>query len=442
MKQIVFVAIAALFMIACKPKGDYKAYTNDPLLYSRTVKKLNNVVLENNFPPMIAARNYVYASIAAFECVAAGDKNYRSMSGQIKHMPPMPKPDTTNAQIDFSLAALLAFTKVGNAVTFPEGSMMDYYNELKSGADSAGMPSDILENTIAFSDTIVATILKWSKGDNYAATRGAEKFTVREENGRWLPTPPMYATAVEPHWGKIRPMVLDSSSQFEIPRPPSFDVADTNCSYYKCMMEVKNIGDSLTEEQKHIADFWDDNPFKMNVSGHVMFATKKFSPPGHWLNIVGIAAKTAKADFNSTVGAYAITSIAFFDAFIRGWEEKYKSNFVRPETAINKYVSQDWRPYIQTPPFPSYVSGHATNSAAAAETMTYWFGDKLSFTDTSLLEFGIANREIKSFRAAAEEAAMSRLYGGIHYRFDNDEGLKAGRQLGELIVQRIKLRAN
>jgi PAP2 superfamily len=442
MKQIVFAAIVTAFMIACKPNGNYKAFTNDPLLYSRTVKKLNNVVLENNFPPMIAARNYVYANIAAYECVAAGDKNYRSLSGQIKHMPPMPKPDTTEAPIDFSLAALLAFTKVGNAVTFPEGSMMEYYNELKSNADSAGMPSDMLENTIAFSDTIVATIMKWSKGDNYAATRGAEKFTVREENGRWLPTPPMYATAVEPHWGKIRPMVLDSSSQFEIPRPPVFDVTNKNSTYYKAMMEVKNVGDSLTDEQKHIADFWDDNPFKMNVSGHVMFATKKFSPPGHWLNIVGIAAKAARADFNSTVGAYAITSIAFFDAFIRGWEEKYKSNFVRPETAINKYVYQEWRPYIQTPPFPSYVSGHATNSAAAAETMTHWFGDKLSFTDTSLLEFGIANREIKSFRAAAEEAAMSRLYGGIHYRFDNDEGLKAGRQVGELIVQRIKLRTN
>ncbi len=442
MKQIVFTAFVAVMMMACKPTGDYKAYTNNPFLFSKTVKKLNNVVLENNFPPMIAARNYVYASIAAYECVAAGDTNYLSMSGQIKHMPAMPKPDTTKAPIDFSLAALLAFTKVGNAVTFPEGSMMDYYNELKDNADSAGMPSAMLANTIAFSDSMVAAILKWSKGDNYAATRGAEKFTVREDPGRWLPTPPMYATAIEPHWGKIRPMVLDSSSQFDIPRPPVFDVTNKNSTYYKALMEVKNVGDSLTEEQKHIADFWDDNPFKMNVSGHVMFATKKFSPPGHWLNIVGIAAKAANADFNSTVGAYAITSIAFFDAFIRGWEEKYKSNYVRPETAINKHVNQDWRPYIQTPPFPSYVSGHATNSAAAAETMTSWFGDQLSFTDTSLLEFGIANREIKSFRAAAAEAAMSRLYGGIHYRFDNDEGLKAGKQVGELIVQRIKLRAN
>lgn len=442
MKQILIAVTIVSLAVACKNSGDYRNYTNDPFLYSKTVKKLNNVVLENNFPPMIAARNYVYASIAGYECIVAGDATYQTLSGQIKHMPAMPKPDTSTGKIDFQLAALLAFTKVGNAVTFPEGSMMEYYDDLKHRADSAGIPSDVLEHTVAFADTIAASILKWSKGDNYAATRGAEKFNVTDEEGRWLPTPPMYATAIEPHWGEIRPMVLDSASQFDIPRPPKFDIKNKNSEYYKRLMEVKQIGDSLTEEQKHIADFWDDNPFKMNVSGHVMFATKKFSPPGHWLNIVGIAAKEAKADFNSTVAAYALTSIAFFDAFIRGWEEKYKSNYIRPETAINKYVSQEWRPHIQTPPFPSYVSGHATNSAAAAETMTAMFGDQLSFTDTSLLEFGIKNRVIKSFRDAAAEAAMSRLYGGIHYRFDNDEGLNVGKKVGELIVQRIKLKAN
>ena len=171
-----------------------------------------------------------------------------------------------------------------------------------------------------------------------------------------------------------------------------------------------------------------------------MYATKKFSPPGHWLNIVGIAAKEAKADLNSTMAAYALTSIAFFDAFIRAWEEKYKSNYVRPETVINKYLDPYWMPYIQTPPFPSYVSGHATNSAAAAEAMTACFGDNLSFTDTSLVDFGIPARKILSFRKAAEEAAMSRLYGGIHYRFDNEEGLKVGKKVGEYVVGRLKLR--
>jgi membrane-associated phospholipid phosphatase len=157
------------------------------------------------------------------------------------------------------------------------------------------------------------------------------------------------------------------------------------------------------------------------------------------MNIIGIGAQAAKADFRTTVAAYAHTAIALFDAFISCWDEKFRSNYVRPETMIN-LIDENWRPYIQTPPFPSYTSGHATNSSAAAEVMTHWFGDNLTFTDTSLLEFGIKNREIKSFRAAAREAAMSRLYGGIHFRFDNDNGLVAGRKLGEYVVSRLKLK--
>ena len=425
---------------SCKEQaGDYKKFTEDPLLYCKTVKKLNDVVLENNFPPMIATRNYAYANIAAYETMAAGNDKYQSLSGQVKHLPVMPKP-MAGMEIDFSLASLFSFCKVGNAVTFPEGSMMGYYDELKERAKKAGMTSEILKNTIAFSDTIVAVVLKWSKADNYAQTRSAEKYTVKDEEGRWIPTPPMYAQAVEPKWNSIRCLTLDSCSQFLPPRPPLFNIKDKNSEYLKCLNEVKNIGDSLTEEQKHIADFWDDNPFKLNVSGHVMFATKKFSPAGHWMNIVGIAAKESKADFATTVAAYTETSIALFDAFISCWDEKFRSNYVRPETAINKYFDEEWRPYIQTPPFPSYTSGHATISAAAAEVMTDWFGDKLSFTDTSSLEFGIESRHIVSFREAAKEAAMSRLYGGIHYRFDNDQGNAAGRKLGEYIIQRLKLK--
>jgi hypothetical protein len=441
MKKMMWVALLGVITItSCTEKaGDYKKFTDDPLLYCKTVKKLNDVVLENNFPPMIATRNYAYANIAAYESAIAGDNTFVSLAGQIKHLPDMPKPPADKV-VDFSLAAMLSFCKVGNAVTFPEGSMMAYYDELKQKAREAGMTSDILTNTVAFSDTIVAVVLKWSKGDNYAQTRSAEKYTVRDEDGRWVPTPPMYAQAVEPKWNQIRCLTLDSCSQFTPVPPPVFDIKNKNSVYFKSLDEVKSMGDSLTDEQKHIADFWDDNPFKLNVSGHVMFATKKFSPAGHWMNIVGIAAKEAKADFKTTVAAYAETSIALFDAFISCWDEKFRSNYIRPETAINKYLGEEWRPYIQTPPFPSYTSGHATTSAAAAEVMTNWFGDKLSFMDTSSLEFGVPSRRIVSFREAAKEAAMSRLYGGIHYRFDNEEGTKSGRKLGEFIVERLKLK--
>ena len=439
MKKVVAFICLATVLAACSNDQDksYVKFTNDPLLFSKTVKSLNDIVLENNFPPMIAARNYVYANIAAYECISAGDSTYKSLAGQIKHMPVMPKPE--NVEIDFSMAALLAFVKVGNAVTFPEGSMMNYYDQLNHMADSAGMPSKVLKNTKAFSDTIAAAILTWSKGDNYSTSRGASRHTVSDSPGRWVPTPPMYATGLEPHWMEIRPMVMDSASQFKPVRPPSFNMKDKNSVFYRSLMEVKMVSDSLTDEQKHIADFWDDNPFKMNVSGHVMFATKKFSPPGHWMNITGIGAKKANADFNTTVAAYAKTAIALFDAFISCWDEKYRSNYIRPETVINTMIDQEWRPYIQTPPFPSYTSGHSTISGAAAEVMTEYFGDKLSFTDTSLLEFGIANREIKSFRDAAQEASISRLYGGIHYRFDLDAGNESGKKIGENIVQKLKM---
>jgi len=437
MRSILAIATVCIFITSCR-QHNYNKFTSDPLLYCKTVKQLNNVVLENNFPPMIASRNYVYANIAAYEVIVLGDSRFQSLAGQIKHLPPFPGIDTTGADLNY--AALLAFCKTGEAVTFPEGSMQQYVDLLDSMATAAHMSSRMKEESRKIADSVANHILRWSKKDNYLQLRTATKYTVTEEESRWCPTPPMYAQAVEPHWREIRTLVMDSASQFMPPRPPKYDIKNKNSVYYKALLEVKAIGDSLTEEQKHIADFWDDNPFKLNVSGHVMFATKRFSPPGHWMNIVGLGAKAAKADFNTTVAAYTETAIVLFDAFISCWDEKYRSNYVRPETIINKYIDQDWRPYIQTPPFPSYTSGHGTNSAAAAEAMTYWFGDNLSFTDTSLLEFGIKNREIKSFREAAKEAAMSRLYGGIHYRFDNDEGNKAGRKLGEYIVQRLKMK--
>ena len=433
--RYLLVIMTSLVLFSCGQPEKYTSNFNDPFLYNRTVKSLNDIVLDNNFPPMIASRNYAYANIAAYECMVAGDKSLVSLSGRIKHMPIMPIPEK-GKKIDYPLSALLALIKVGNAVTFPEGSMMKYYDDMLKMADSLDVPSSIIKSSISYSDSISAAILRWSKSDNYAKTRSSSRYSVTDSLGRWVPTPPMYAPGLEPHWREIRPFVLDSASEFKPGRPPVFSL-DKHSVYYKSLMEVKNTVDSLNDEQRHIADFWDDNPFKMNVYGHVMFATKKFSPAGHWMNIVGIAANRAGANFSRTVESYAITSIALFDAFISCWDEKYRTNYVRPETTINDKISSEWHPYIQTPPFPSYTSGHSTISAAAAEVMTSFFGDKISFTDTSLLEFGIANREIKSFRQAAQEASISRLYGGIHYRFDLDSGNAAGKRIGQFVVKKL-----
>jgi hypothetical protein len=439
MKRYFWLASIGFFMVSCTQRtNDYKKVLSDPILYCKTVKKLNDVVMENNFPPVVASRNYTYANVAAYECIAAGDSNYVSLGGQLKGLSAMPTPEK-GREIDFHLAALLACTKVGNAVTFPEGSMMGYYNELTKMADSAGMPSSVLENTIAFSDSIVGAVMKWSKKDNYAETRSAERYSVTTEEGRWIPTPPAYAQALEPHWGEIRTMVLDSSSQFMPPAPPVFNVGDKNSKYYKEVTLIKDAIDSITPEQQHIAEFWDDLNTKLNVSGHVMFMTKKFSPTGHWQNIVGIAAEKAKADFNTTVYAYAKTSIAMFDAFIQCWNVKYKYNTVRPETVINKYFDENWRPILQTPPFPEYTCGHTTVSAAAAEALTSVFGDHLAYTDTSELEFGIKNRSFASFRQAADENIWARFYGGIHFHNSCIISNEQGRKIGDFVSERLRM---
>ena len=345
-----------------------------------------------------------------------------------------------NAPIDFELAALLSYIKVGEAVTFPEGSMQVYKDSILTLARDKGLPENIENASQIFADSISACIIRWSKKDNYAETRSAEKYTVIDTPGRWVPTPPMYAQAAEPHWMDIRIMAIDSVTQFLPPPPVPFNITDKSGKYYQQVMAIKNATDSLTDEQKHIAEFWDDNPFKLNVSGHVMFATKKFSPSGHWMSIIGIAAKTAKSTYVETVYAYAKTSIALFDAFIQCWKVKYTYNTVRPETVINKYIDPNWRPYLQTPGFPEYTCGHSTISASAAEALTNIYGDNFAYTDSTELEFGINNRNFTSFRQAALENNFARFYGGLHFHpsciVSNIEGAK----IGNYISTKLKMK--
>jgi len=436
-RNIIAALSAAIIFLGCKQK-EYKDAFTDPLLFSKTVKELNNVVKQNNFSPIVASRNYAYASIAAYETVVLGDSRYVSLAGQLNGLSGIP--EQNKQSVNFNYAALLAFCKVGQAVTFPEGSMKNYVESLDSLAEVSGMTSDMKTNSKKLADFVADHILLWSKKDKYAETRTAEKYTIKNEEGRWVPTPPAYNEAIEPNWNQIRPMVMDSSNHFIPPRPPKFDMIDKQSKFYKEVVLVKNAVDSLTDEQKHIAMFWDDLGSKTIVQGHVMFTAKKFTPTGHWMNIVGIAARKAGADFSATVCAYAKTSIAMFDAFIQCWSEKFRSNLVRPETVINKYIDQEWRPFLQTPPFPEYTCGHTTVSASAAEALTDVFGDNFAYTDSSEMEFGIKNRSFTSFREAAIENIWARFYGGIHFHNSCIISNQYGKLVGDLVVKKLKMK--
>jgi hypothetical protein len=394
----------------------------------------------NNFSPMVASRNYLYAAVAGYEVIAASNpEHYISLAGQLRSLGDLPKINPEH-KINSNLAAVLAYCKLGESVTFPAGSMQYWVDSLKRLALDHGMPEDMLANTIAYSDTVSSVIMDWSKKDNYLQTRGATEYTVNDSPGRWVPTPPAYSPAAEPHWREIRALVLDSVNQF-MPDPPyPFNVVNPSNPYYREVKLIQKTVDSLTPEQAWIADFWDDNPFKLNVSGHLMFGTKKFSPPGHWMGVVGIAAMKSGADFQQTVYAYAKTSIALFDAFIQCWNIKYIYSTTRPETVIDKYFDPNWRPHLQTPPFPEYTCGHCTISASASEVLTQIFGDHFSYTDSTELEFGIQSRSYTSFRNAALETKDSRFFGGIHYKYCCDRSTVMGRKLGDLVVDRVKMK--
>lgn len=442
MKKLLLAGIIIQIFASCNTKkAAYNAIFNDAGMYSRSVFELNNVVMGNNFSPVVGSRNYLYANVAAYEVIAANNPDkYNSLAGQVKGLGKIPLP-TPGKKINVPFASLIAFWQLGQAVTFSENETTNYVDSLKMLAKDNGMPETEFKNSIAYADTVAAVIMAWSKKDNYKETRGMPEYTVYNDNpARWVPTPPAYSSAAEPHWNLIRPVVLDSADQFAPPPPLAFNVTDKKSDYYKQVMLIKNATDSLTPEQAHMADFWDDNPFKLNVSGHLAFGTKKFSPPGHWMSIVGIAAKKANADYNTTVYAYTKTAIALFDAFISCWSVKYKYNTVRPETVINRYFDSSWSPRLQTPPFPEYTCGHSTGSAACAVALTSVFGENFAYTDTTEMTFGIASRSYHSFMEAAMENNAARFYGGIHFHNSCLAANRCGSDIGGLVVSKLHMK--
>jgi len=201
--------------------------------------------------------------------------------------------------------------------------------------------------------------------------------------------------------------------------------------------EVYDINKNLTEEQMKTATYWDDNPLVIMHSGHMMFGNKKITPGGHWMGICAIASRQSKADAVKTARAYALTSLALYDAFISCWDEKYRSSYIRPVTFINETFDNTWLPFLQTPPFPEYTSGHSTITASAATVLTSLFGDNFAFQDTSDLRYIGMQRHFNSFKEAAAEASISRVYGGIHYKFSVNTGAEMGLKLGNLIVEKL-----
>jgi len=425
-------------LAACKQYNkDYQSAAQNPEFLHAGVKRITDIIRNDIFPPTVSARIYAYSSVAAYEALVPGFPEYRSLAGQLNGLKPSPQPEA-GKEYCFPVSSANALFIVGKQLIFSEGEMQELKEKILEDFAKMNMPPEVFERSMAYGEAVAKHILAWSKTDNYAQTRSMPKFTIdTKEAGRWRPTPPMYADALEPHWTKIRTWVIDSATQFR-PEPPVPFSTDKNSEFYKQALEVHDIIENLTPWQDSTAWYWDDNPFRMDVSGHLSFGVKKISPGGHWMNIASQTCRKAKADMMKSAETYVKVACALADGFIVCWAEKYRSNLIRPESYINQYIDPDWQPLIQTPPFPEHTSGHSTISAAAATVLTELYGDNFSFTDSTELEFGIPVRTFPSFLKAAEEVGMSRLYGGIHYRRGNLCGLKCGGEVGKYVAQELK----
>lgn len=441
MKQfsiILIVCILSLLSCTESNNGEWRAKVHNPDYLHRSVKQVTDVIVHDIFSPPVASRIYSYMSVAAYEAAIPGNTNYTTLAGKLNGLDPVPAPDLTE-EYSFEVAAVQASLRVGKALIFSEDKMEAFHEKMMQEIRATGIPEDVFDRSIAYGTIVADHIMKWSSKDNYKQSRSFPKYSILNDDATWKPTPPAYMDAIEPHWNKIRTFVLDSAAQFKPDRPTPFST-DKNSLFFKEAMEVYETGVNLSEEQRAIAAFWDCNPFVMNVKGHVMFATKKISPGGHWMNITNVACKLEDADFLKSAEAYLIVSLALNEGFVSCWDEKYRSKVIRPETYINQYIDENWVPLLQTPPFPEYTSGHSVISTASAVVLTKLFGENFAFTDSTEVEFGLTVRSFKSFKDAAKEAAVSRLYGGIHFRPAIEQGEIEGNALGNFVYDKLKRR--
>ncbi len=430
--QLITLTGVILFLYGCSNK---KAGPIDEAeVLHNNQDQLTQIIIYDVFTPPVSSRIYVYSSLASYEAIRFSKPGSVSIAAKLHGFKPMPEPEK-NKKYDFTLAATRAFFTVVHKVVFSLDSLKPYENATLEKFKNV-LDEETYNRSVAFGDSIGKTVLARAMVDGYPQSRGKPKFLGSNDPGKWRPTPPDYLDGVEWCWNTMKPMVMDSASQFMPARPPKYST-DTNSVFYKEVKEVYTIGKTLTDEQKIIAKYWDDNPFVIEHSGHMMFGNKKITPGGHWMGIAAIAAKQSKADAVKTAQGYALTAIALYDAFISCWDEKYRSNVVRPVTVINESIDKGWVAFLQTPPFPEYTSGHSTITASASEVLAHLYGDKFAFQDTSDLRYIGMQRHFNSFQEAAAEASISRVYGGIHYRNSVDVGAEAGKKVGHNIIDKV-----
>ncbi len=461
---------------ACSPQA--------PALDSRQVEEWIDVLYPlpkaERLSPPVASRIHGYAGLALYEGLHRADPRYRSVGGQLRGLGAFPEPQ---GEHDWPVVAAEAERRVlaGLVEGFAQPStrvMVDTLAEAQIARRRAlGVSDAVVERSRSYGAVIAEALLDRARTDGFTETR-AMAYAPPEGRGLWVNTTTVeeYApisvsastdlvrltnpsaalvpgaanarqlvldrpsgadeilpdidptAALEPYWGELTPWAL-SSSDACAPPPPVPWSAEPGSAFRAEVDAVYDASVSLTDEERTIALHWADNP---GATG---------TPPGHWVSIMRQV--VAQFDLGPMEAAemFAVTGVGLADAFVSAWDEKYRSNVVRPVTYIRAHLDPSWETVVVTPPFPEYTSGHSVVSGAAGEILTRLLGDDRAFVDSTHVASGIAPRPYASFRDAADEASISRLYGGIHYPMAIEHGKAQGVCVARAVLERISTRA-
>jgi len=390
--------------------------------YVSELKKITDVMVYDVTSPVAAARYYSYINLTSYEILASNTSKHNSFSNFSKFQIPT---NTSIKQLS-KFAYLYGMLYTGSKI-LPSG------NKLNDSRDI--YKSKLTKEEILFVEEVGNQILEYAQNDGFFQLNNLKRYTPKRGDGFWQPTPPAFMSAIEPNWNTMKTFFIKSSNQFLTNKPVAYNLAKDS-QFYKLTMEVKNVVEENSKEKNEIAAFWDCNPYAISQIGHIEFGLKQLSPGAHWIGIAGIAAIKEKLTIEKTIIIHTLLSTTLHDSFVACWDEKYRSNRIRPETVINKYFDPSWKPLLQTPPFPEFVSGHSVISTAAGEILTKFFGEKFRFKDNTQKEFNLKSRKYKSFRHAAEEACISRLYGGIHFMDAITDGAWQGKKVADFILEK------
>jgi PAP2 superfamily len=426
--KFLVIGLAVLALSACCVKPA-KADSPEAVIGQWYGQILRLVRHTPDFSPPVASRSFAYFGTTVYEALASGDAaDMQSLAGQVHGLKAVPPREKGKAYDDAVVlnAAMAEAAKHFFSHTGPSGQRaMEAFEKRLLAEVTKGVKPAVAKRSAAYGKAISNHILAWSAGDggaNVVNMGFPRAYTLNPAPGHWVPTSTIGLQQVPllPDWGENRTFVLPDGATCDLPPPPVFST-DKGSDFFKQAQEVYDVAKNRTPEQKDIARFWSDDPMLSPT------------PPGHWVSIALQIFARDKVPAKKQADVLARLGMAIADGFIGCWHTKYEYDLVRPVSFIKKVIDPKFETLLITPPFPEYPSGHSSQSGAAAEVMTQAFGANFAFTDATHIQDNIAARNFASFDAAAQEAAMSRLYGGIHFRAAVEQGLVQGACIGKYV---------